>query len=158
MDSAEHGDVLLPEEAIGGTTSHSSDEEVVDLNDLAHLVGRDERSLSGTGVDSDHHTVLELESEGGGTLVVLSHLGRHFLEALLESGLVLTGGKFETEAVNLDLVRIRCSSKVLLLFKFSIGAVDHRVARSVRSNSTNGSSGERLGETEVLCGSEIEVE
>jgi hypothetical protein len=73
VNSAEHSDVFLPEETIGGTTSHGSDEELIDLNNLAHFVRGDERSLSSTSIDSNHDSVLELKGQSGGTLVVLGN-------------------------------------------------------------------------------------
>lgn len=91
VGSALHCDVGLPELAIGGTTGHRSEEEVVDLDNFANLVRRDERALSGSGINSDEDTFLEFKGKGGGTLGEVSHLGGEGLQVLLESNLLKNG-------------------------------------------------------------------
>ena len=158
VNSAEHGDVLLPEKAIGGTTSHGSDEEIVDLNNLTHFVRCDERSLSSTGIDSNHNTMFELEGKSSGSLVVLGNFRSQILEACLESDLIFTRRKFETEAVSLDFVRVTSGCKSLLLFLLTTGRVDHGITGSIGCDGTKRGSRERFSETEVLSRSEIKVE
>jgi len=60
-DSALHSNVLLPIEAVCGTTSHGTEQKVVDFDNFAHIVTGDESSLSGSGVNTDHYSVLKLE-------------------------------------------------------------------------------------------------
>mmetsp|Transcript_32433 Transcript_32433/g.40178 ORF Transcript_32433/g.40178 Transcript_32433/m.40178 type:complete len:271 (-) Transcript_32433:91-903(-) len=104
VDAAEHSDVALPELTVGSTASHRAEQEVIDLDNLAHLVGRDEGALGGSGIDGDEDTLLELEGERGRTLGEIGHFGGHLLQVALEMHLVVDGGELEAEAVGADLV------------------------------------------------------
>jgi len=104
MDAAHHGYIAFPELTISSTASHSAEQEVVDLDDLAHLVGGDEGALSSSGIDSDKDTLFKFESERGRTLREISHLGRHRLEMPLEVDLILNGGQLEVEAIRSNFI------------------------------------------------------
>ena len=84
MDTTLHGDILLPEHAVGSTSSHSTQEEVVDLNDLSYLVRGDVSAHGGSGINSNQDSALELESQSGSTLCEISHLGSQRFEVSLE--------------------------------------------------------------------------
>ena len=99
VDSAKHSNIAFPELAVSSTASHCAEQEIVDLDDFPHLVGRDERALSSSGVDSDQDTLLELEGERGGSLGEVGHLGSHLLEVSLEVYLVVDRGQFEAESI-----------------------------------------------------------
>jgi hypothetical protein len=58
--------------------------------------------------------MLKLESQSGGSLVVLSNFRSHSLEAGLESNLVFTRSELEVESIDLHLVRISGSLEGLL--------------------------------------------
>jgi len=88
---------------ISGTTGHSSEQEIVNFNDFTNLVGRNERTLSSSGIDSNQYTFLELKSQGCGTLREVSHLWCHLLQMSLELNLILDGGDLKVEAIWSDL-------------------------------------------------------
>ena len=151
VDLAEHGNVAFPELAIGGTTSHGSEQEVVDLDDLAHLTGGDKRTLGGSSVDSDQDTLLELESESGRTLCEVSHLGCHLLQVSLEVHLILNGGHLEVEAFWVNLF---CAS-LLSLLEWVLSS--ELLSTELWSKGVERCICEALGETEVLISRESKV-
>jgi len=73
-DSALHGYILFPIETVSSTTGHGAKQEVVDFDDFAYIVARDESALSCSSIDADHHSVFELEGEGSGSLGEISDL------------------------------------------------------------------------------------
>ena len=71
--------------------------------------------MSGTSVDGNQDSLLELESERCGTLGEVSHLGRHLLEVTLEVNLVINWSKLEAESIRSDLVRESLFRLVLII-------------------------------------------
>lgn len=104
VESALHRNVFLPELAIGGTTGHGTQDEVIDLDDFADVVRTDEGSHGGSGIDSDQDASLELEGQSGGTLGEVGHLRSQLLHVSLELDLVLYWVHFEAEALRPDFV------------------------------------------------------
>jgi len=99
IDSAKHSNVLFPELTVSSSTRHSSKDEIVNLNNLSHLVGRDKRTLSSSCINCNQNTSLELESKGCGTLGKVSHLWCHLFELSLEFDLINTWGHLEVELI-----------------------------------------------------------
>lgn len=131
INAAHHGYIAFPELAISSTTSHCAEQEVVDLDDLAHLVGGDEGALSSSGINSDKDTLFEFESERGSTLREICHLGRHRLEMPLEVDLILNGGQLKVETIRSNLVSALLLSLSLRLQR-SESLLVHSWGKSVR--------------------------
>jgi len=145
VDATEHSDVSLPELTISGTTGHCSEQEVIDLDDLANLVGADEATLGGTSIDGDKDTTLELEGESSRTLGEVSHPGRHRLEMPLELHLIVDRGEFEAEAIRADLV----GESLLSLLRFFSGS-KHLLGAIAGCDSVHRRVREALSESEIF--------
>lgn len=139
-----HGYILLPELAIGGTTSHSSQDELIDFDDFTNIVGRDERTHGGSGIDCYEDTALELKGKSGSTLGELGHLWSHSLQISLELNLVLSWVHLEAESVRLDL-GVNSVSLMLDIWVFMCLEV------GTWGDKTKWCSSERFGESEVLA-------
>lgn len=117
VHTAEHGNITFPELTVSSAASHCSKQKVVDLDDLANLVGRDEGSLCSSSVNSNKDTLLELKSKSSGTLRKVSHLGGHLFQVSLKVDLILDCCQLEVEAIRSDFVR-ECLFSLVCLFGF----------------------------------------
>mmetsp|Transcript_76737 Transcript_76737/g.206918 ORF Transcript_76737/g.206918 Transcript_76737/m.206918 type:complete len:325 (+) Transcript_76737:199-1173(+) len=122
VHAAEAGQVALPKGAVGGTASHGSEQEAVDLDDLLHRLGADVRTHRGTGVHCNDDAMLEDEAQGCGAVLEVHEAGgaAKLLHVLAEG--VGAGNGRQGEALDVDAARhLEVTASIVILRVLALG-------------------------------------